>query len=181
LYDLSSHTLLLFISILISTGNTPPLFHCFDKSPPLSNINAGSHLLLTRLVLGNLAFWTQASCVVYPSASFSPPAIIDAIIEEGCTALHGVPTHFLGVLEEAAKRGKGNTDFKTLRTGIAAGSPVPIDLMKKLIDKLNLVDLTVAYGMSMSAFCLPMSLKLNILLFTAETRYFDSVTTSPLG
>jgi acyl-CoA synthetase (AMP-forming)/AMP-acid ligase II len=108
----------------------------------------------TRLVLGNLASWTHSSCVVYPSPTFSPPEIIDAVIEEGCTALHGVPTHFLGVLEEAAKRGKGKADFKTLRTGIAAGSPIPIDLMKELIDKLNLVDLTVAYGMSMFAFLL---------------------------
>lgn len=88
--------------------------------------------------------------------------------------MHGVPTHFLGVLEEAAKRGKGKADFKTLRTGIAAGSPIPIDLMKELIDKLNLVDLTNAYGMSSYSFLQSTRLfKINLIRSTAETRYFS--------
>ncbi|KAF9447142.1 acetyl-CoA synthetase-like protein [Macrolepiota fuliginosa MF-IS2] len=112
--------------------NVPPLFHCFG------------------LVLGNLAAWTHGACIVYPSEIFDPPSIVDAVAEEKCTALHGVPTHFLGVLAEVEKRrAEGATiDFRRLRTGIAAGSPIPIDLMKNLIEKLNLRDLTVAYGMT---------------------------------
>ncbi|KAJ7275033.1 hypothetical protein C8J57DRAFT_1313435 [Mycena rebaudengoi] len=111
--------------------NAPPLFHL-------------------RLVLGNLAAWTHGSCVVYPSEIFDPKAIVDAVVQERCTALHGVPTHFLGVLAEVdRRRTSGETlDMRRLRTGIAAGSPVPIELMKGLIAKLNLVDLTNAYGMS---------------------------------
>lgn len=58
----------------------------------------------TRLVLGNLAAWTHGACVVYASPSLDPPAIVDALIEEKCTALHGVPTHYLSVLEEVEKR-----------------------------------------------------------------------------
>ena len=68
------------------------------------------HLLAThdgntiRLVLGNLAAWTHGACIVYPSEIFNPEAIADAVVEEECTALHGVPTHFLGVLAEVEKR-----------------------------------------------------------------------------
>ncbi|TBU61090.1 acyl-CoA synthetase [Dichomitus squalens] len=112
--------------------NAPPLFHCFG------------------LVLGNLAAWTHGACIVYPSETYDPPSIVDAVTEERCTALHGVPTHFLGVLTEVQRRlDEGKTvDVRNLRTGIAAGSPVPTDLMKQLIEKLNLTELTVAYGMT---------------------------------
>ncbi|KAJ7336305.1 hypothetical protein DFH08DRAFT_878382 [Mycena albidolilacea] len=112
--------------------NVPPLFHCFG------------------LVLGNLAAWTYGACIVYPAEVFNPKAIVDAVAEEKCTALHGVPTHFLGVLAEVERRlANGETvDMSRLRTGIAAGSPIPIELMKSLIAKLNLKELTNAYGMS---------------------------------
>ncbi|OSD08747.1 acyl-CoA synthetase [Trametes coccinea BRFM310] len=112
--------------------NVPPLFHCFG------------------LVLGNLAAWTHGACIVYPSEIYNPPAIVDAVVEERCTALHGVPTHFLGVLSEVQRRREEGQilDTRCLRTGIAAGSPIPIDLMKQLIEKLNLTELTVAYGMT---------------------------------
>ncbi|KAI0371268.1 acyl-CoA synthetase [Pilatotrama ljubarskyi] len=112
--------------------NVPPLFHCFG------------------LVLGNLAAWTHGACIVYPSEIFNPPAIVDAVTQERCTALHGVPTHFLGVLAEVQRRREQGDliDTRSLRTGIAAGSPIPIDLMKQLIEKLNLTELTVAYGMT---------------------------------
>lgn len=114
--------------------NVPPLFHCFG------------------LVLGNLAAWTHGACIVYPSAVYNPPAIVDAIQSERCTALHGVPTHFTGVLAEMTKR-RGSSGgklegFERLRTGIAAGSPIPIDLMKRLIREMGLDELTVAYGMT---------------------------------
>jgi acyl-CoA synthetase (AMP-forming)/AMP-acid ligase II len=100
-------------------------------------------------VLGNLAAWSHGASIVYSSPSFDPPAIVDAVVEEKCTALHGVPTHFLGVLGEVAKRRQAGDPVKlNLRTGIAAGSPIPIDLMKKLMSDMKLVDLTNAYGMS---------------------------------
>ncbi|KAG2106105.1 acetyl-CoA synthetase-like protein [Suillus cothurnatus] len=112
--------------------NVPPLFHCFG------------------LVLGNLAAWSHGSCVVYPSEIYDPKAIVDSITQNRCTALHGVPTHFLGVLAEVQKRQDAGDklDLSRLRTGIAAGSPIPIDLMRQLIEKLNLIDLSIAYGMT---------------------------------
>ncbi|KAG9021811.1 hypothetical protein FS837_006963 [Tulasnella sp. UAMH 9824] len=92
----------------------------------------------------------HGACIVYPSETYNPPAILDALHEEQCTAVHGVPTHFLGLLEAYEKEKTAGTvrDFSRLRTGIAAGSPIPIDLMKQLIEKLNLRDLTIAYGMT---------------------------------
>lgn len=69
----------------------------------------------TRLVLGNLAAWSHSACVIYPSETFDPRAIVDAVKEERCTALHGVPTHFLGVLGEVEKRGREKGDFSSLR------------------------------------------------------------------
>ncbi|KAJ7234640.1 hypothetical protein B0H12DRAFT_1327657 [Mycena haematopus] len=112
--------------------NVPPLFHCFG------------------LILGNLAAWTYGACIVYPAEIFNPKAIVDAVVGEKCTALHGVPTHFLGVLAEVdRRRANGETvDTSKLRTGIAAGSPIPIELMKSLIAKINLSELTNAYGMT---------------------------------
>lgn len=87
---------------------------------------------------------------------YDPPSIVDAIQGERCTALHGVPTHFIGVLAEVAKRrraaglGEGAKleGFERLRTGIAAGAPIPIDLMKRLTREMGLTELTNAYGMS---------------------------------
>lgn len=58
----------------------------------------------SRLVLGNLAAWAYGSCIVYPSEIFDPPSIVDALVQEQCTALHGVPTHFHGVLAEVERR-----------------------------------------------------------------------------
>ncbi|THU80525.1 acetyl-CoA synthetase-like protein [Dendrothele bispora CBS 962.96] len=112
--------------------NVPPLFHCFG------------------LVLGNLSAWVYGSSIVYPSPVFDPPSIVDALVAEKCTALHGVPTHFLGVLAEVTKRRERGEQIDTpnLRTGIAAGSSVPIELMRRLISELNLRDLTNAYGMT---------------------------------
>ncbi|KAI0284616.1 acyl-CoA synthetase [Russula aff. rugulosa BPL654] len=94
--------------------------------------------------------WSHGSAIVYPSEIYDPRAIVDAVVKERCTALHGVPTHFLGVLDEVQRRQQAGEelDFSRLRTGIAAGSPVPIELMKQLIAKLNLRELTIAYGMT---------------------------------
>ncbi|KIM85713.1 hypothetical protein PILCRDRAFT_5365 [Piloderma croceum F 1598] len=106
--------------------NAPPLFHW------------------------NLAAWSQGSCVVYSSEMFDAAAVVDAVVDEKCSVLHGVPTHFLSILTEVEKREQAGKqlDFSSLRTGMAGASPVPIELMKKLIGKLNLAELTVAYGMT---------------------------------
>ena len=82
-----------YSTALISSFNPLPLH-------PLATHNV--HTI--RLVLGNLAAWTHGACIVYPSEIFNPEAIADAVVEEECTALHGVPTHFLGVLAEVEKR-----------------------------------------------------------------------------
>ncbi|CDO75737.1 hypothetical protein BN946_scf184921.g13 [Trametes cinnabarina] len=116
-----------------------------------NGISIGRCMHLTSSdILWNLAAWTHGACIVYPSEIYNPPAIVDAVVEERCTALHGVPTHFLGVLSEVQRRREEGQvlDTRCLRTGIAAGSPIPIDLMKQLIEKLNLTELTVAYGMT---------------------------------
>ncbi|EPQ53656.1 acetyl-CoA synthetase-like protein [Gloeophyllum trabeum ATCC 11539] len=101
-------------------------------------------------LMSNLAFWTHGACIVYPSEIFNPQRIVDTVAEERCTALHGVPTHFIGVLSELKWREeKGEKpDMSQLRTGIAAGSPIPIELMRTLVEKMNLRDLTIAYGMT---------------------------------
>ncbi|PIL27690.1 transporter [Ganoderma sinense ZZ0214-1] len=106
--------------------------------------------LTEKDILCNLAAWTHGACIVYPSEIFDPPSIVDAVTQEHCTALHGVPTHFLGVLAEVQRRREEGQmiDVRRLRTGIAAGSPIPTELMKQLIERLNLTELTVAYGMT---------------------------------
>jgi acyl-CoA synthetase (AMP-forming)/AMP-acid ligase II len=106
--------------------------------------------------------------VLYPSPLYSPTAVVDALLDpaapdERCAALHGVPTHHLGVLQELARRrgaagagtggnggkvGGGEEGLRALRTGIAAGSPVPMELMRRLGRELGLDGLTNAYGMS---------------------------------
>jgi acyl-CoA synthetase (AMP-forming)/AMP-acid ligase II len=82
------------------TGNVPPLFHCFG------------------LVLGNLAAWTHGTSIVYAAPTFNAAAAVDAVLAERCTALHGVPTHFLGVLAEVERREREQgapLDFSRLR------------------------------------------------------------------
>ncbi|KAF5390127.1 hypothetical protein D9757_003836 [Collybiopsis confluens] len=131
-YNLLNNSLNIGRSMRISEQdilcNAPPLFH----------------------FLGNLTFWSHGASIVYPSESFDPEAIVNALVNEGCTALHGVPTHFLGVLSEVEKRKHNgeNVNLENLRTGVAAGTSVPIELMRKLISEMNLRDLTNAYGMT---------------------------------
>lgn len=93
----------------------PPLFHCFDEcfATSLTKYLDLPRIRDTRLVLGNLAAWTHGACIVYPSEIFNPPAIVDAVTQERCTALHGVPTHFLGVLAEVQRRRADGENFDT--------------------------------------------------------------------
>ena len=104
-----------------------PLYHCFG------------------MVLGNLACITHGAAMVYPSEGFEPLATLEAVAAERCTALYGVPTMFIAEL--------GHADFKrfdlsSLRTGIMAGSPCPIEVMKRCVSEMNMSEVTIAYGMT---------------------------------
>lgn len=105
----------------------PPLFHCFG------------------LVLGLLACITHGAKIVYPEESFDPDAVLRAISDEKCTALHGVPTMFESIL---ARQRPEEFDCSQLRTGIIAGAPVPRPLMRRLLDELNMTEFTSSYGLT---------------------------------
>lgn len=106
----------------------PPLFHCFGS------------------ILGYMATATHGSAIVFPTEAFNPLATIKSVQEEKCTALYGVPTMFLAELELLQDGTVPSTGFNHLRTGIASGSSVPAELMRKLHRMLNLTELTICYG-----------------------------------
>ncbi|PYI19461.1 AMP-binding enzyme [Aspergillus japonicus CBS 114.51] len=108
----------------------PPLFHCFGS------------------VLGYMATGTHGSAIVFPTESFNAKAALKAVQEERCTALYGVPTMFLEELNLLESGEVSPEGFQYLRTGIAAGSSIPAELMKKLHKVLNLTELTICYGMT---------------------------------
>jgi len=104
-----------------------PLYHCFG------------------IVLGNLACITHGAAMIYPAEGFDPLATLEAVEAERCTALYGVPTMFIAQL--------GHPEFKrfdlgSLRTGIMAGSPCPIEVMKRCVNEMNMREVTIAYGMT---------------------------------
>jgi len=104
-----------------------PLYHCFG------------------MVLGVLASVSHGATMIFPSEAFEPLAVLEAVSEETCTALHGVPTMFIAVLEHPDI---DKFDFSHLRTGIMAGAPCPIEVMRKVISKMNMREVTIAYGMT---------------------------------
>jgi acyl-CoA synthetase (AMP-forming)/AMP-acid ligase II len=108
----------------------PPLFHCFGS------------------ILGYMATATHGSAIVFPSESFNARAALEAVQEEKCTALYGVPTMFLEELSLIETGEISSEGFQHLRTGIAAGSSIPAEIMKKLHKVLNLTELTICYGMT---------------------------------
>ncbi|CAF9909855.1 MAG: hypothetical protein HETSPECPRED_009538 [Heterodermia speciosa] len=108
----------------------PPLFHCFG------------------CILGYMASATHGSSIVFPSEAFDPYATLKAVQEEKCTALYGVPTMFIAELELLQNGTIPYEGFQHLRTGIAAGSSIPAELMRKLHKVLNLTELTICYGMT---------------------------------
>ena len=108
----------------------PPLFHCFG------------------CILGYMATATHGSAIVFPSEAFDPRAALLSVQEEQCTALYGVPTMFIAELELLQNGTVPYEGFEHLRTGIAAGSSVPTELMRKLHKVLNLTELTICYGMT---------------------------------
>jgi fatty-acyl-CoA synthase len=104
-----------------------PLYHCFG------------------MVMGNLACLTHGATAVYPAEAFDPLAVLETLAAERCTALHGVPTMFIAQLDHPAF---ARFDLSSLRTGIMAGSPCPIEVMKRVLDRMNMREVTIAYGMT---------------------------------
>jgi fatty-acyl-CoA synthase len=104
-----------------------PLYHCFG------------------MVMGNLGCVSHGATMIYPSEGFEPLAVLQAVEEEKCTALYGVPTMFIAELDhpDFAK-----FDLSSLRTGVMAGSPCPIEVMKKVINLMGMHDVEICYGMT---------------------------------
>ncbi len=107
-----------------------PLYHCFG------------------MVLGNLACLTHGSTIVYPNDAFDPLLTLQTVQDEHCTGLHGVPTMFIAMLDHPRF---GEFDLSGLRTGIMAGSPCPIEVMKRVVRDMHLTEITIAYGMTETA------------------------------
>ena len=97
------------------------------------------------MVLGNLACLTHASTMVYPSEGFDARAVLDAVAAERCTALYGVPTMFIAELNHPEFTA---FDLGSLRTGIMAGSPCPVEVMKRVVSEMQMGEVTICYGMT---------------------------------
>ncbi|MFE2428894.1 AMP-binding protein [Streptomyces sp. NPDC059373] len=104
-----------------------PFYHCFG------------------MVMGNLAATTHGACMVIPALSFEPKATLEAVQEERCTSLYGVPTMFIA---ELAEKDFDSYDLTSLRTGILAGSPCPVEVMKQVIEQMGMTEVTICYGMT---------------------------------
>jgi fatty-acyl-CoA synthase len=104
-----------------------PLYHCFG------------------MVMGNLGCLTHGATMVYPAEAFEPLAVLQTLAAEKCTATYGVPTMFIAILDHPDFAAY---DISSLRTGIMAGSPCPTEVMKRVIDKMNMREVTIAYGMT---------------------------------
>jgi fatty-acyl-CoA synthase len=104
-----------------------PLYHCFG------------------MVMGHLGALTHGAAMVYPSEGFEPLAVLEAVAAERCTALYGVPTMFIAELNHSEF---ARFDLSSLRTGIMAGSPCPIEVMRNVVGKMHMREVTIAYGMT---------------------------------
>jgi fatty-acyl-CoA synthase len=104
-----------------------PLYHCFG------------------MVMGNLGAITHGATMIYPEAAFDPEATLRAIAAERCTSLYGVPTMFIA---ELAHPDFDATDFSSLRTGLMAGSPCPVEVMKQVTSRMHMPEVGIAYGMT---------------------------------
>jgi fatty-acyl-CoA synthase len=104
-----------------------PLYHCFG------------------MVIGNLGCLTHGAAMVYPSEGFDPLATLEVIEAERCTALYGVPTMFIAQLDHPEF---GRFDLNSLRTGIMAGSPCPIEVMNRAVERMHLREIVIGYGMT---------------------------------
>jgi fatty-acyl-CoA synthase len=104
-----------------------PFYHCFG------------------MVLGNLAVVTHGACIVVPGEAFDARAVLETVAEERCTSLYGVPTMFIA---ELADPDFARFDLTSLRTGIMAGSPCPIEVMKRVRSEMHMDEVTICYGMT---------------------------------
>jgi len=104
-----------------------PFYHCFG------------------MVLGNLACTTHGAAIVIPEAGFEPGATLEAVAAERCTSLYGVPTMFIAELDHPDFE---KYDLSSLRTGIMAGSPCPVEVMKQVVSRMHMEEVTIAYGMT---------------------------------
>ncbi len=104
-----------------------PFYHCFG------------------MVIGNLACVARGATMVAPGEAFDPGEVLEAVEAERCTSLYGVPTMFIAMLAHDAI---GTRDLSTLRTGVMAGSPCPVEVMKQVKSKMNMSQVTIAYGMT---------------------------------
>jgi fatty-acyl-CoA synthase len=104
-----------------------PFYHCFG------------------MVLGNLASTTHGATMVVPGEAFDPLLTLETVAEERCTGLHGVPTMFIAELEHPRF---AEFDLTALRTGIMAGSPCPVEVMRKVVERMHMREITICYGMT---------------------------------
>ncbi len=104
-----------------------PLYHCFG------------------MVLGNLAATAHGGCIVYPAETFDPVATLQACAEERCTSLYGVPTMFIA---ELGHDRFSEFDYSSLRTGIMAGSPCPVEVMKRVMADMGIEEMSICFGMT---------------------------------
>jgi fatty-acyl-CoA synthase len=104
-----------------------PLYHCFG------------------MVMGVLGCATYGAAMVFPGEAFEPKSVLEAVQAERCTALYGVPTMFIAELEHAEFK---SYDLRTLRTGVMAGAPCPVEVMKRVISDMHMKEVTIAYGMT---------------------------------
>jgi fatty-acyl-CoA synthase len=104
-----------------------PFYHCFG------------------MVMGNLAATSRGACVVIPAPSFDPAETLRAVQDERCTSLYGVPTMFIAELGLA---GFAGYDLSSLRTGIMAGSPCPVEVMKRVVTEMHMAEVAICYGMT---------------------------------
>jgi fatty-acyl-CoA synthase len=104
-----------------------PFYHCFG------------------MVMGNLACTSHGACMVIPAPTFDPEATLDAVAAERCTSLYGVPTMFIAELDHP---GFAGFDLSSLRTGIMAGSPCPIEVMRRVVSEMHMAEVAICYGMT---------------------------------
>ncbi|MBT5263183.1 MAG: AMP-binding protein, partial [Rhodospirillaceae bacterium] len=104
-----------------------PLYHCFG------------------MVMGTLGCATTGAAMVFPAEGFEPESVLKALADESCTAIYGVPTMFVAMVEHPDLSG---FDLSTMRTGVMAGAPCPIEIMKRCVADMNLTEMTIAYGMT---------------------------------
>ncbi|HEX7537295.1 MAG TPA: AMP-binding protein [Dermatophilaceae bacterium] len=104
-----------------------PFYHCFG------------------MVMGNLAATSHGACMVIPAPAFDPAATLKAVEQEGCTSLYGVPTMFIA---ELGVDDFATYDLSSLRTGIMAGAPCPVEVMKRVVAEMNMSEVAISYGMT---------------------------------